>query len=77
MAMPLCPAPPGAPNAVDVIFGVVGHVEIDHVRNVFDIQATRRHIGRHQQLDGMLAETVEDRIRAGTGSNRRAAPRRG
>ena len=50
---------PGAADAMDVIFAVRRQVVVDHVRDVFDIQAARRHIRGNQHGNGMLAEAVE------------------
>ena len=44
---------PGAPNAVHMHFRVWGDVHIDHRFELFDVQATRGHIGGHQ--DGAAA----------------------
>ena len=40
-----------ATNAVDVVFGVKGHVEVEHGGHVFDIEAARGYVGTHQQID--------------------------
>ena len=45
----LQPGAAGAADAVDVVLGVVRHVEIEHVRQAADVQAARRHVAAHQQ----------------------------
>ena len=47
--MSLQPGAAGAANAVDVILGVVRHVEIEHMRQPADVQTARRDIAAHQQ----------------------------
>ena len=39
-----------------IVFGVEGHVEVEHGRHVLDIQTTRGHIGTHQQIHFALLE---------------------
>ena len=52
----------GAADAVDIVVGVVRHVEIDHDRHVGDVEAARRHVGRHQEVDLAGLERVERRL---------------
>ena len=40
-----------AADAVDVVFGHVGQVVVINVLDLWDVEAARRHIGRHQNLD--------------------------
>ena len=49
----------GAPDAVDVQFGIIRQVIVEDVRDVVDIQAARGHIGGHQHFDLGIAEAVE------------------
>jgi hypothetical protein len=41
----------GAADAVHVVLGVEGHVEVEDRRQVGDVQAARGHVGGHQQVD--------------------------
>ena len=34
-----------------IVFGVVGHIEVEHGRHVFDVQTARGHVGTDQQID--------------------------
>jgi hypothetical protein len=43
-------------DSVDVVLGHVGHIKIEHVRELFNIDATRDDVGRHQQRDGASLE---------------------
>ena len=39
----------GAADAVHVVFGMMRHVEVEHVRQSADVEAARGHIAAHQQ----------------------------
>ena len=52
----------GAADAVDIVVGVVRHVEIDHDRHVGDVEAARGHVGGHQEVDLAGLERVERRL---------------
>ena len=55
-----CIRPGCAADAVDVVFGVVGHIVIhDHI-DVFHINAAGNHIGSYQNLNFLVAETDHD-----------------
>jgi hypothetical protein len=45
---PFSSGSPCASNAVDIIVNVIGHVEIDDMGNVWDIQPTSGHVAGHQ-----------------------------
>ena len=47
---------PGAPNAVDVDFRILGQIKVEDVGDVVDVEAAGRHIGGHKHLDLILAE---------------------
>ena len=47
-------------NPVHIIFLILGQVVIDDDLNVIDVNASRRNIRRHQQIDLARAETVHD-----------------
>jgi len=53
---------PRPPDAVDV--GVRGrwHVVVDDVRQSFDIEPARRHVGRDQQVERAFTKAVHDAI---------------
>ena len=41
-------APSGTANAMDIVIDAVGHVIVDDVGDIGNVQPTRRHIGGHQ-----------------------------
>ncbi len=47
----LASRPAGAADAVHVGLGVVGHVVVHHMTDAFHVQAARRHIGGHHDVD--------------------------
>ena len=49
----------GAANAVDVVFGMAGDVEIEHVADRRHIKAARGHIRRHKDTQLAVAEGIE------------------
>ena len=51
-----------APDAVHVIFRVVGEIEIEHHLDVVDIDAAGRHIGGHQEAESARAELAHDAV---------------
>ena len=51
-------SPPGAPDAVDVGVGIVGHIVIDHPADALHIQATRGHVRRHDELHVAAPQTA-------------------
>ncbi len=57
------PRAPGAPNAMDVGFGVERQIIVDDVAHIGDIQPARRHIRRHQQLRVPLRKRSSARSR--------------
>ena len=50
------PGPCGAPYAVDVAFGIVGHLEVDDVGDALHIDAPGRNVRRHEGLDVPVPE---------------------
>ena len=48
-----------APDTVNVVFGVERNIEVEHRRNVLDVEPARSHIGAHQQVDLAFLEGVE------------------
>lgn len=54
----------GSADAVDVAFGLIGQVEVDHMRDALDVDAAGGDIGRDQHAEVPLAESIE---RAGAG----------
>ncbi len=60
--------PGGAPDAVDVVLGDVGHVEVDDVGERLDVDAARRDVGRDQHPQAAVLEP-----RQGVGALRLAA----
>src|SRR5215813_5781582 len=50
---------PGTPDAVNVIVGVMRHVEIEHMAHRRDVEAAGRDVGSDQQRDLALAELIE------------------
>jgi hypothetical protein len=53
---PLLPGAAGAADAMNVTFRVVWNVIVEHVRNPFDVEPARRHIGGDQHLHFRLAK---------------------
>src|SRR5512138_204781 len=47
---------PGAADAVDVVLGDVRQLEVDHLRQLVDIDAARRDVGRHQHAHAAVLE---------------------
>ena len=45
-----------AANAVHIVFGVEGDVEVEHRGHILDVQTARSHIGTHQQVNFALLE---------------------
>ena len=45
------PGAPGASDAMDIAFGLVGQVEINDVRNVININSTRGDVSGYQNLN--------------------------
>src|SRR5690606_6764504 len=55
----LAPGARGAADAVDVLLGHVGQLEIDDVADARDVDPARGDVGRDEHLDAALAELVE------------------
>ena len=51
--------PARAADAVHIVLGIEGHVEIDHGRQVDDVEPARRHIGGHQNIHFAALERLE------------------
>ena len=51
-----------AANAVHIAFGNIRQLVVDDVRDLVDVDPTRRDVGRHQDAGKALAETVERRL---------------
>ncbi len=49
----------GTTDAMHVILGDGGQVEVDHLRQVVDVQSARRHVGRHQHLHLASLEALQ------------------
>ena len=58
---------PGAPDAVHVVFRVVGEIEIEHHLDVVDIDAAGRHVGGHQEAESAGAELAHNAVAGGLG----------
>ena len=50
---------PGAANAVHIVFGVERQVKVKDCGHIFDVQATRGHVGADQQIDLAALEGFE------------------
>ena len=57
-AVPSSRHAPGAPNAVRISVGGVGHVKIDHMRDLAHIDAAGGDVGRNQHLDLAPPEVI-------------------
>ena len=53
---------PGPPDAVDVRVRRGGHVVVDDVGDVLDVEAAGRHVGRDEDVQGALAEAPHDLV---------------
>src|SRR5439155_21369621 len=62
--MAFTPGPASTADAVDIVFRVNGHIEVEHVTDIRDFEATRRHVGRDQESDLAGTEGIE-RAQAG------------
>ncbi len=51
-----------APNAMDVIDRIFRYIEIDHVADVGDVDAARKHIRCHKDLARSLAKRLESAL---------------
>ena len=54
--------PAGASDAMDVGLGRGGNVVVHHVGDVLDVEASRRHVGRDQQIHGVGPEPLHHSI---------------
>ena len=52
----LVAGPSGAADTVDIVLGDVRQLEVDHVRQLVDVQTARGDIGRHQDPHGTFFE---------------------
>ena len=52
----LAAGPADAPDAVHVRLRRAGHVVVDHVGQLLDVEAARGHVGGHEQVDGPGAQ---------------------
>ena len=52
--------PRRAPDAVHVVFRILGQVPVDHVADRFDVQPARGDVGGHEHGQGALLEIVDD-----------------
>ena len=58
----LAPGAPGPPDPVDVGVRRGGHVVVDDVRDVLDVEAAGRHVGRHEDVQGPFPEAAHDLV---------------
>ncbi|MBM3601345.1 MAG: hypothetical protein FJX35_24375, partial [Alphaproteobacteria bacterium] len=49
----------GPADAMDVVFGVHGHIEIEDMRQEGDVETARGHVAAHQKLDLAVAKLLE------------------
>ena len=61
IAVPLQPGAAGAADAMHVVVGMVGHIEIEDVADVRNIEAARRYVGGDEQRHFVLAELFQRR----------------
>ena len=69
------PGPADAADPVDVRLGLGRDVEVDHVREVLDIQSPGGHVGGDQEVGGLAPELLHHPRCAAPGSCRREGPR--
>ena len=58
-ASPLCFRAAGAPDAMDVIFGMLRHVVVDDVADVGDVESARGDVRGDEHLEFAVAKTGE------------------
>ncbi len=46
-------------DTVHIVFGIEGHIEVEHRRHILDVQATRGHVGADQQVHFAALEGFE------------------
>ena len=51
-----------APDAMRVVFRVIGQVKVEHHLKVIDVEPARRHIGRHKKLEASPAKFVHHAV---------------
>ena len=56
------PCAPRSPCPMHVLFGGFGEVEVDHVREVGNVDASRRDVGANQEGQALLARRQHDRL---------------
>ena len=49
----------GASDAVDIIVGMPGHVEVEDVADVLDVEAAGGDVGSHEDVDLAVLEAVQ------------------
>ena len=54
--------PPGAADSVDVLIGIRGHVVVHDMAHVIDVQAARRHVRGHEDVERSVAEAAHHPI---------------
>ena len=59
IASPSAPGPAGPADAVDVVLRVPRQLEVDDDRQVLDVQAARRDVGRHEDPDVARLEALQ------------------
>ena len=52
---------------MDIIFAILGEVEIEHDFQIIHVDAARGHVGGDEEFDGAFAEAVEDAFTHGLG----------
>ena len=59
------PRPAGSAHTVGVGVDVPGHVKVDNITDVGDVQTSGSHIGGHQHWELLLLERADDVITLG------------
>src|SRR5271170_1175719 len=52
----------GAADAMDIAFGLVGQIEVDHMRNVRDVESAGGHVGRDHHTKLLRAKSRKRRV---------------
>ena len=64
------PGAAGPADPVDIIVGIVRHIEIEDMGDAADIQAAAGHVGAHQDTGSSLPKTLENSFPVDLGEKR-------
>ena len=64
------PGAAGPADPVDIIVGIVRHIEIEDMGDAADIQAAAGHVGAHEDAGSPLPKTLNDPLPVDLGKKR-------